>query len=84
MGFLDNKKALIIGVASNRSIAWGVAQAMHAQGGQRRIRIITADIRGTGLKTESENNTNRKSYARTNRSSSLVARCSGLCRWTRQ
>ena len=32
MGFLDNKKALIIGVASNRSIAWGVAQAMRAQG----------------------------------------------------
>ena len=32
MGFLDNKKALIIGVASNRSIAWGIAQAMHAQG----------------------------------------------------
>ena len=34
MGFLDNKKALVIGVASNRSIAWGVAQAMHAQGAE--------------------------------------------------
>ena len=34
MGFLDNKKALIIGIASNRSIAWGVAQAMHAQGAE--------------------------------------------------
>ena len=34
MGFLDNKKALIIGVASNRSIAWGVAQAMHNQGAE--------------------------------------------------
>ena len=34
MGFLDNKKALIIGVASNRSIAWGVSQAMNAQGAQ--------------------------------------------------
>ncbi len=32
MGFLANKKALIIGVASNRSIAWGVAKAMHEQG----------------------------------------------------
>jgi len=32
MGFLANKKALIIGVASNRSIAWGVAQAMREQG----------------------------------------------------
>lgn len=34
MGFLKNKKALIIGVASNRSIAWGVAQAMYAQGAE--------------------------------------------------
>lgn len=32
MGFLTNKKALIIGVASNRSIAWGIAQAMREQG----------------------------------------------------
>ncbi|MBM93466.1 MAG: enoyl-[acyl-carrier-protein] reductase FabI [Legionellales bacterium] len=31
-GFLSGKKALIIGMASNRSIAYGVAQAMHAQG----------------------------------------------------
>lgn len=34
MGFLENKKALITGVASNRSIAWGVAQAMHNQGAE--------------------------------------------------
>ena len=34
MGFLANKKALIIGVASNRSIAWGVAKAMHQQGAE--------------------------------------------------
>lgn len=34
MGFLDGKRALIIGVASNRSIAWGIAQAMHTQGAE--------------------------------------------------
>ncbi|MEM9533187.1 MAG: enoyl-ACP reductase [Pseudomonadota bacterium] len=34
MGFLEGKKALIVGVASNRSIAWGVAEAMHQQGAQ--------------------------------------------------
>lgn len=34
MGFLKDKKALIIGVASNRSIAWGVAQAMYNQGAE--------------------------------------------------
>ena len=31
-GFLHDKKALILGVASRRSIAWGIAQAMHGQG----------------------------------------------------
>ena len=34
MGFLSGKRALIMGVASNRSIAWGVAQAMRAQGAE--------------------------------------------------
>lgn len=32
MGFLNGKKALIVGLASNRSIAWGIAQAMHREG----------------------------------------------------
>jgi enoyl-[acyl-carrier protein] reductase I len=32
MGFLTDKRILITGVASDRSIAWGVAQAMHRQG----------------------------------------------------
>ena len=34
MGFLSNKKALIVGVASNRSIAYGVARAMHREGAE--------------------------------------------------
>jgi enoyl-[acyl-carrier protein] reductase I len=32
MGILTGKRALIVGVATDRSIAWGIAQAMHAQG----------------------------------------------------
>ena len=32
MGMLVGKRALIVGVATDRSIAWGIAQAMHAQG----------------------------------------------------
>jgi len=32
MGLLEGKTALIFGLANERSIAWGVAQAMHAQG----------------------------------------------------
>jgi len=34
MGFLSGKKALIIGLASNRSIAYGIAKAFHAQGAE--------------------------------------------------
>ncbi len=34
MGFLAGKRALIVGLASNRSIAWGIAQAMHQQGAE--------------------------------------------------
>lgn len=34
MGFLDGKRALITGVASNRSISWGIAQAMAREGAQ--------------------------------------------------
>ena len=32
MGFLDGKRALITGVASDRSIAWGIARSMSQQG----------------------------------------------------
>ncbi|MGR6034738.1 MAG: enoyl-ACP reductase FabI [Candidatus Nitrosoglobus sp.] len=34
MGFLANKKALIVGVASPRSIAWGIARAMRREGAE--------------------------------------------------
>jgi enoyl-[acyl-carrier protein] reductase I len=32
MGMLSGKRALIVGVATDRSIAWGIAQAFHEQG----------------------------------------------------
>ena len=34
MGFLSGKRALIVGVASDRSIAWGIAQSMHREGAE--------------------------------------------------
>jgi len=34
MGFLSAKRALIVGLATDRSIAWGIAKAMHAQGAE--------------------------------------------------
>ncbi len=34
MGFLQGKRGLIVGLASNRSIAWGIAQAMQREGAE--------------------------------------------------
>jgi enoyl-[acyl-carrier protein] reductase I len=34
MGFLHGKKALILGLVSNRSIAYGIAQSLHEQGAE--------------------------------------------------
>ena len=34
MGFLSGKRALIVGVASPRSIAWGIAEAMRREGAE--------------------------------------------------
>ncbi len=34
MGILTGKRALITGIASNRSIAWGIASAMHREGAE--------------------------------------------------
>jgi len=45
MGFLQGKKALIVGVASPRSIAWGIAQAMHEQGAELAFTFQTEKLK---------------------------------------
>lgn len=58
MGFLKGKKALIVGLASNRSIAYGIAQAFHEQGAelaftyqneklQERVETMAAEFNST-------------------------------------
>jgi enoyl-[acyl-carrier protein] reductase I len=58
MGLLDGKQALIFGVANDHSIAWGIAQALHAQGAtvgfssvadllERRVKPLAASIGAT-------------------------------------
>jgi len=55
MGILDNKTALVFGLANERSIAWGITQAFHAQGArlglsyagevlERRVKPLAASI----------------------------------------
>jgi enoyl-[acyl-carrier protein] reductase I len=45
MGFLAGKRALIVGVASNRSIAWGIAQAMRREGAELAFSYQTEKLR---------------------------------------
>ena len=46
MGILAGKRALIVGVASNRSIAWGIAQAMHREGAELAFTYQNERLRG--------------------------------------
>ena len=34
MGFLEGKKALVTGIASSRSIAYGIAECLHREGAE--------------------------------------------------
>ncbi|MDD2815843.1 MAG: hypothetical protein RL368_1299 [Pseudomonadota bacterium] len=45
MGFLAGKRALIVGLASTRSIAWGIAQAMHREGAELAFTYQTEKLR---------------------------------------
>ena len=45
MGFLANKRVLITGLLSNRSIAYGIAQAMHKQGAELVFTYVNEDLR---------------------------------------
>jgi enoyl-[acyl-carrier protein] reductase I len=45
MGFLQDKRILITGIASNRSIAWGVAEAMHREGAELALTYQTDKLK---------------------------------------
>ncbi|MEL7448870.1 MAG: enoyl-ACP reductase [Pseudomonadota bacterium] len=46
MGFLTGRRALIVGLASQRSIAWGIAQAMHREGAELAFTYQNEKLRG--------------------------------------
>lgn len=46
MGFLQGKRALITGILSNRSIAWGIASAMHREGAQLAFTYVDDKLKG--------------------------------------
>ena len=45
MGFLAGKRAVVVGLASNRSIAWGIAQAMRREGAELALSYQTEKLR---------------------------------------
>src|SRR3546814_10825426 len=47
MGFLQGKRALITGIASQRSIATGIAEPMHRQGAELALTYQTETLRST-------------------------------------
>ncbi|HHJ81419.1 MAG TPA: enoyl-ACP reductase [Candidatus Tenderia electrophaga] len=54
MGFLEGKRALIVGLASNRSIAWGCAQAMRNQGAELAFTYQNEKLQGRVEKMAAE------------------------------
>ncbi len=46
MALLEGKRALIVGVASHRSIAWGIAKAMHREGAELAFTYQNEKLRG--------------------------------------
>jgi len=56
MGFLQGKRALIVGLASNRSIAWGIAQAMHREGAELAFTYQTEKLQSRVEKLATECN----------------------------
>ena len=54
MGFLAGKRALIVGLASNRSIAWGIAEAMHREGAELSFTYQNEKLRGRVEKMAAE------------------------------
>ncbi len=54
MSFLEGKRALIVGLASNRSIAWGIAQAMQREGAALAFTYQNDRLRGRVEKMAAE------------------------------
>lgn len=54
MGFLTGKRAVIIGLASNRSIAFGIASAMHREGAELAFNFQSEKLKGRVEKIAAE------------------------------
>jgi len=58
MAFLKGKRAVIVGLASNRSIAWGIAQALRSEGAELAFSYQNNKLQGRVEKMASELDSN--------------------------
>ena len=58
MAFLKGKRAVIVGLASNRSIAWGIAQALRNEGAELAFSYQNSKLQGRVEKMASELDSN--------------------------
>ncbi|MFW5443380.1 MAG: enoyl-ACP reductase [Methylococcaceae bacterium] len=58
MGFMQGKKVLIVGLASTKSIAWGIAQAMHREGAELAFTFQNEKLKDRVIKMAGECNSN--------------------------
>ncbi|MCF6250908.1 MAG: enoyl-ACP reductase [Methylococcaceae bacterium] len=56
MGFMQGKKVLIVGLASTKSIAWGIAQAMHREGAELAFTFQNEKLKDRVIKMAGECN----------------------------
>lgn len=54
MAFLTGKRFLIVGIASTKSIAWGIAEAMHKQGAELAFTYQTERLKGRVVQAAEE------------------------------
>jgi len=54
MGFLAGKRAVVVGLASNRSIGWGIARALRAQGAELAFNYQGEKLQGRVQKMAAE------------------------------
>ena len=76
MGFLADKKILITGVLSNRSIAYGVARACQREGATLAFTYVNDDLKDRVVKIAAEFGAVPGAALRRRRATTTSTRCS--------
>jgi enoyl-[acyl-carrier protein] reductase I len=78
MPFLSGKRALVVGLASNRSIAWGIARAMRREGAELALSYQGEKLKGRVTEMAAELDSDRVFACDVGRDSDIEALFNGL------